>query len=291
MMLPMVFVNCLLIPISDAITMPFAQAVDEGGSRGRAALHPHRSLLGSVDHGDERRRRLPFRRAGHADDLGSEDPRQIADGAMLLRLFTPIVLLSAWTVVGKCGAQRASQVQGFGPGAARCSGLFHSGDPPLAARTPAGLRNPWDGCRHPRQCVDRRPPLPPPGSRSAAVTGRMFGFHPTDFWHLRLAGFCRAFHGGRLSGQLLLCGMSGEGGVSGWALSSKMILLFNGLVVTAVHGGALPTWPGQLREAPGRRRGAILFSCCLEEHGADWCCSEWRDSGSRRSPLSWEVRR
>lgn len=240
MMLPMVFVNCLAIPISDAITMPFVklwtQVDPEAGRRFiRKILFWAGLVMGSSA-------ALSFLFAAPAIRLilGGEDALQVSDGSVLLRLFTPIVLLSAWTVVGNAVLNALQRYQDSAMAqlaVPACSITAILLAPPgalplyailgMVAGTLANAAIVAILCR--RQGITLWPSFrrTPDSHRSMLDT---YG------WLV----FAALFTAATSPVNYYFAGMAGDGGVSGWALSSKMFLLFNGLVVAAVTTVLLP---------------------------------------------------
>lgn len=99
-MIPMFFVTCLAMPMADALTMPFLSAGKDAGKEKRIGILQQQLgfaliLLGGVT-------LATLAAAPYLMDavLGSDHASQIAHSTSMLRWFAPIILLSAWTVVG-----------------------------------------------------------------------------------------------------------------------------------------------------------------------------------------------
>jgi peptidoglycan biosynthesis protein MviN/MurJ (putative lipid II flippase) len=240
MMLPMVFVNCLSIPISDAITMPFVKlwtkADPEEGQRFIRSILFWASLI----MGASAAAAFLFAAPAMRVILGSDDHQQISNGAIQLRLFTPIVLLSAWTVVGNTVLNALHRFQDSALAqlaVPTCSVAAILLAPPgllpiyailgMVVGTLANAVIVAVLCL--RQGVVLRPsPSGCPDSTQSIASA--YG------WLVFAALFTAAIS----PVNYFFAGMAGEGGVSGWALSCKMILLFNGLLVAAVTTVFLP---------------------------------------------------
>ena len=267
MMLPMVFVNCLSIPISDAITMPFVKLWTRADpAEGQRFI---RSILfwASLIMGASAVAAFLFAAPAMRMILGSDDPRQIVEGAMLLRLFTPIVLLSAWTVVGNSVlnalhrfqdsalAQLAVPTCAIGAILLAPPGLV-----PIYAILGMVLGTLANAVIVAILCLRQGIVLRPSPAGCPASTRPIFGAYG---WLV----FAALFTAATSPVNYFFAGMAGDGGVSGWALSSKMILLFNGLVVAAVTTVLLPHMARTIARSTRPQTGSYFVFLLL---GATW---------------------
>ena len=240
MMLPMVLVNILAIPISDAITGPFTKLWAEGNFEGgRYFIRKVLFLAGLVMSGGAVVLFI-FAIPALRLILGQDDTKQIAEGAILLRLFTPVVLLGTWTVVGN----------------AVLNALHRFKDSSLAQLSV------------PICSITAILIAPPEFLMVYAILGMVVGslanaaivaivchhlgiaLRPSpascsEFLRLPLGSYgwlvsAALFTAISLPVNYMFAGTTGIGGVSGWALGSKMILFFNGLLVAAVTTILLP---------------------------------------------------
>ena len=240
MMLPMVLVNILAIPISDAITGPFIKLWAVGDFEGgRYFIRKVLCLAGLVMSGGAVVLFI-FATPTLQLILGHDDTKQIAEGAILLRLFTPVVLLGTWTVVGNAVLNSmhrfkdSSLAQLSVPICAITAILIA---PPEFLMVYAILGMVVGALANTvivailccRQGIALRP-LPASCPEFLRLPLRSYG------WLVSAALFtaiCPPVN-------YMFAGTTGIGGVSGWALGSKMILFFNGLLVTGVTTVLLP---------------------------------------------------
>ena len=241
MLLPMVLVNILVIPISDAITGPFAKLwAEKNFEGGRYFIRKVLFLAGLVTSGGAV---VLFIFAIPAIQLilGHDDPKQIAEGAILLRFFAPVVVLGTWTVVGNAVLNalhrfRDSSLAQLSVPICSITAILIA--PPellmvyailgmlvgaLANATVVAIL-----CHH--QGI---PLLPSPASCSELLRLPLL----RSYGWLVLAALFTAIS---LPVNYMFAGTTGIGGISGWALGSKMILFFNGLLVAGVTTILLP---------------------------------------------------
>jgi len=240
MMLPMVLVNILAIPISDAITGPFLKLWAVGDFEGgRYFIRKVLCLAGLVMSGGAVVLFI-FATPTLQLILGHDDTKQIAEGGILLRLFTPVVLLGTWTVVGNAVLNSmhrfkdSSLAQLSVPICAITAILIA---PPEFLMVYAILGMVVGALANTvivailccRQGIALRP-SPASCPKFLRLPLRSYG------WLVSAALFtaiCPPVN-------YMFAGTTGIGGVSGWALGSKMILFFNGLLVTGVTTILLP---------------------------------------------------
>ena len=240
MTLPMVLVNILAIPISDAITGPFTKLLAEANSEESQTFIRKVLCLAGLLTGGSALLLFIFAVPAMQQILGHDDPKQIAEGAILLRLFTPVVLLGTWTVVGN----------------AVLNALHRFKDSSLAQ-----LSVPI--------CAITAILIAPPeflmvyailgmvvGALANAVIVAILCYHQgialrpspaswSEFLCLPLGSYgwlvsAALFAAVSLPVNYMFAGTTGIGGVSSWALVSKMILFFNGLLVAGVTTILLP---------------------------------------------------
>ena len=240
MMLPMVLVNILAIPISDAITGPFIKLWAVGDFEGgRYFIRKVLCLAGLVMSGGAVVLFI-FATPTLQLILGHDDTKQIAEGAILLRLFTPVVLLGTWTVIGNAVLNamhrfKDSSLAQLSVPICAITAILIAPPEFLMVYTILGmvvgaLANAVIVailCYH--QGIALRP-LPASCPEFLRLPLRSYG------WLVSAALFtaiCPPVN-------YMFAGTTGIGGVSGWALGSKMILFFNGLLVTGVTTVLLP---------------------------------------------------
>jgi hypothetical protein len=199
--------------------------------------------------------------------LGHDDPKQIAEGAILLRLFTPVVLLGTWTVVGNSVLNAmhrfmdSSLAQLSVPVCAITAILIA---PPeflmvyaILGMVVGALANAAIVailCHH--QGIPLRPS---PASCS-------------EFPHLPIGSYAwlvsaSLFTVVSLPVNYLFAGRTGIGGVSSWALVSKMILFFNGLLVAGVTTILLPHMAKAITRHTSEQVGRYIIFLVL---GGTW---------------------
>jgi len=240
MMLPMVLVNIFAIPISDAITGPFIRLWEEGNFEGgRYFIRKVLCLAGLVMSGGAV---LLFIFAAPTLQLilGHDDTEQITEGAILLRLFTPVVLLGTWTVVGNAVLNalhrfRDSSLAQLSVPICSITAILIA---PLEFLMVYAILGMVVGalanaaivailCHH--KGIALRP--------SPASCSEFLRLPLCSYGWLVLAALFTAIS---FPVNYMFAGTTGIGGVSGWALGSKMILFFNGLLVAGVTTILLP---------------------------------------------------
>ena len=240
MMLPMVLVNILAIPISDAITGPFTKLWAEGNfEEGRYFIRKVLFLAGLVMSGGAAVLFI-FAIPALRLILGQDDTKQIAEGAILLRLFTPVVLLGTWTVVGNAVLNALHRFKDSSLAQLSvpiCSITAILIAPPeflmvyaILGMVVGSLANAAIVaivCHH--QGIALRP--------SPASCSEFLRLPLGSYGWLVSAALFTAIS---LPVNYMFAGTTGIGGVSGWALGSKMILFFNGLLVAGVTTILLP---------------------------------------------------
>jgi len=240
MMIPMVIVNIFAIPISDAISGPFVKFWAKGNfEECRYFIRKVLFLAGLLMCGSAV---TLFIFADPAVRLILEfaDTKQIAEGTILLRLYTPVLLLATWTVVGNAVLNALNRF--------RDSSLAQM-SVPVCAITAIFI-------------------APPEFLMVYAILGMVVGTLANAviiviLCHYRGINLCPspargseliplpiASYGWLVSAALftaltlpvnyMFAGTTAIGGVSGWALGSKMILLSNGLIVVIIATILLP---------------------------------------------------
>lgn len=109
MMFPMLFVTSLALPMGDIVTRPFVQAVqdqniEEASGVLRRFLGMALIILGASSAFVALFANLLVRVV-----IGDGSPESIDTAAFYLRLFSPVVVLSVWTVIGNCALSGLSQ--------------------------------------------------------------------------------------------------------------------------------------------------------------------------------------
>lgn len=240
MTLPMVLVNILAIPISDAITGPFTKLLAEANSEESQTFIRKVLCLAGLLMGGSALVLFIFAVPAMQQILGHDDPKQIAEGAILLRLFTPVVLLGTWTVVGNSVLNAlhrfkdSSLAQLSVPICAITAILIA---PPEFLMVYAILGMVVGALANAvivailccRQGIALRPS---PASCSEFLRLPLGSYT----WLVSAALFAAV----SLPVNYMFAGTTGIGGVSSWALVSKMILFFNGLLVAGVTTILLP---------------------------------------------------
>ncbi|MEI6321654.1 MAG: lipid II flippase MurJ [bacterium] len=240
MMLPMVLVNCLALPMSDAVTMPFLKMWTNGDrSKSRQFIRQiicWGSLMMLASSAVCFILAVPAMRI----ILGSHGARQIADGALLMRLFAPIVFLSAWTIIGNAVLNslhrfRDSSLASLSVPICAVTAILIAPSDQLAVYAIIGM---VVGtlvnviivailCQ-----VDGITITP-----SAVVSSQSVKSVFRTYRWLVFASFFAAVVSPM---NYFFAGTVGGGTVAGWAFSSKMVLLFNGLIVACITTVLLP---------------------------------------------------
>ena len=240
MMLPMVLVSILAIPISDAITGPFTKLWAEGNFEGGRYFIRKVLFLSCLVMSGSIVVLFIFAIPALRMILGQDDAKQIAEGAILLRLFTPVVLLGTWTIVGNAVLNALNRFRDSCLGQLSvpiCSIMAILIAPPellmvyailgMVAGAIANTAIVAILCHH--QGIDLRP--------SPASCSEFLRLPLGSYGWLVSAALFTAIS---LPVNYMFAGTTGIGGVSGWALGSKMILFFNGLLVAGVTTVLLP---------------------------------------------------
>ncbi|MEI6070393.1 MAG: lipid II flippase MurJ [Verrucomicrobiae bacterium] len=263
MMLPMVFVNCLAIPIPDAITMPFVKLMTKGDPEEGRRFIRKVLFMAALVMGASAAAAWVFAAPAMRMILGSQDPQQVATGAALLRLFAPVVLLSAWTVIGNAVlnalhrfrdsalAQLSVPVCSISaillapPGSLLVYAIIGMVVGALAnAAIVAILCN--------RQGIELRP-------STARIPDSSIPILDTYGWLV----FAALFSSAAAPVNYAFAAMAGVGAVSGWAFASKMILLFNGLVIAGVTSVLLPHMARTISRSTASQTGSYFVFLLL----------------------------
>jgi peptidoglycan biosynthesis protein MviN/MurJ (putative lipid II flippase) len=238
-MLPMVFVTCLVMPMTDAVTKPFLV-----GYRSRSPLMAQNIIARFMGIGvlvAVVAMAATFIAAPQAIKMltGSESDEIISQGALYLRLFAPIILLSVWTVLGNSvlnslhKSTQAAGAQLIVPVFAISAIIFAGSEHALLAGICGMLVGTalnaavvlllcrWQGVR-----------LLPSWVRGP-YTGDSLR---TYLW----LAFAAVFTALLVPLNYHFASTVGEGFVSAWAFASKIIILFNSIFAFGVTAVVLP---------------------------------------------------
>ena len=263
MMIPMVIVSILAIPISDAITGPFVKFWVKGNFEGGRYFIRKVLFLAGLLMGGSAVVLFIFAAPAVRLILEFADTRQIAEGAILLRLYTPVLLLATWTVVGNAVLNalnrfRDSSLAQLSVPICSITAILVSPPKSLMVYAILGmvvgtLANAvivviLCHCRGINLC-----PSPARSSELVPLPIASYG------WLISAALFTAL----SIPVNYMFAGMIGIGGVSGWALGSKMILLFNGLLVAGVTTVLLPHMAKSINQHTNNQIGRYFLFLLL----------------------------
>ena len=239
-MLPMVLVNCLALPMSDAITMPFVELwTNSDRSKSRQFI---RQIIcwGSLMMLISASICFIFATPALRLILSSHDARKIANGAMLVRLFTPIVLLSAWTIIGNAVLNslhrfRDTSLASLSAPICAVAAILIAPAEQLTVYAVIGMvvGTLVNAIIVAILCQGEGIDLNPSAVGSSQSVKSVL---KTYRW-LVFAAFFAAVAS---PVNYIFAGTVGDGAVAGWAFSSKMVLIFNGLIVACITTVLLP---------------------------------------------------
>lgn len=239
LMVPMFFVTCLAMPIADAMTLPFL-AIGEKGQGAQREEYVRRLLgLATLVLGVAAALVTLVAPYVVIIVLGEKNPEALVPATEMLRWFVPIIVLSAWTVIGNAALN-----------ALRCSRDAALGQLVVPCATIAALLL-WSGNIAP----------------FTAIAGMLFGTLLNAAWvYLRLrhhgirllpanpfaellrptaTSYRRLFLAASLTAALVplnyaFAASVVSGGVSAWALANKIVVLFTGLANVGASAVVLP---------------------------------------------------
>ncbi len=239
MMLPMVFVNCLALPMGDTVTRPFVRAYQSNGKKAASEMIRQFLGMGGLLMGCAAVFVFLFANLLVRSVLGDETPESIATGTLYLRLFTPIVFLSAWTVLGNCVLNglyqhRHAALAGLVvPFCAIASILIVNGQAVLLAGIVGMLAGTLVNaviviilCR--RNGITLLPSFPPGPAVYSEV--KPYG------WLVAAAVFTAIV----VPVNFAFAGSVGPGALSAWAFANKITTLFTSLFAVSVTAVVLP---------------------------------------------------
>lgn len=255
-MIPMFFVTCLAMPLADAMTPPFLSFDGDGQDGGRRAEFVRRllgfaaAILGLVAV-------LVVLAAPYVVGvvLGEIDSATAVSATRMLRWFAPIVLLSAWTVMGNAtlNALRRSRDAALGQlvvPVATISALLASS--PDAAPF-AAISGMLAGTLLNAAWVSQR--LHPYGIRLLPTAPAAELLRPV------IVSYRRLFVAAALTAALVplnyaFAASVASGGLSAWALANKIVVLFTGLASVGASAVVLPYLARMLSQGVGLRDDA-----------------------------------
>lgn len=239
-MLPMFFVTFLAMPIADALMRSFVELSSTKGLAKANQMAQHVLWYGAVGLGFVAIllvvAAVPFVRFM----LPQATDETLYDAAMMLRCFSPLVFVSAWTVIGSAilnglrESRTAALAQLVVPivtvALMLVSPIRYGSYPAIFGMVIGTLAN----------------------ALIVGVRLRHFGVHlwpvrdsnngipVTIFATYRLMAIAAFFGAVATPVSYTFAGYVGDGGVSSWALASKIVVLFNGLVTVGVASVVLP---------------------------------------------------
>ncbi|MDS4014320.1 MAG: lipid II flippase MurJ [Candidatus Accumulibacter sp.] len=254
-MIPMFFVTCLAMPLADAMTSPFLSFGRDGQEKRRAEfvrrlLGFAAAILGAVAV-------LVVLAAPYVVGvvLGETESETAVSAAGMLRWFAPIILLSAWTVIGNAAlnALRHSRDAALGQlvvPVATISALLAA---PAAAASYAAIAGMLAGTLLNAGWVFYR--LLPHGIRLLLAPPA------ADLLRPATASYRRLFLAASLTAALVplnyaFAASVVSGGLSAWALANKIVVLFTGLASVGASAVVLPYLARMLAQGVGVRDDA-----------------------------------
>lgn len=237
-MIPMFFVTCLAMPMADALTPRFL-SVRQQGTIPAVSLLQYQLGFAVLLLGGGMLLMLFFAPWLVGMVLGSSDSEKLSSSVSMLRWFSPILLLSAWTVVGNAtlnalGRQRdAALGQLFVPAITIGLLVFMPSSEAVIAAI-AGmlsgtlLNGLWVMFRLKRQDMSFIPALP-----------KMIVLKPVIDQYLRLL-LAAMLPAVLVPLNYAFAASVTAGAVSAWAFASKIIVLFSGLASVAATAVVLP---------------------------------------------------
>ncbi|HSI22297.1 MAG TPA: lipid II flippase MurJ [Methylophilaceae bacterium] len=238
-MISMFFVTCLAMPMADALTMPFLSARGDIRDEMRKKLVQHQLgfaliLLGGITLAVVAAAPYLTRAV-----LGNVDSEQLASSASMLRWFAPIILLSAWTVVGNAvlnalGRQRnAALGQLFVPLLTIGALVSASADKAMPLAIFGILAGTMLNVLWVVVCLRRS------GMRFIPVRPRRTVLEPVMKMYLRLAP-AAVLPAILVPLNYAFAAHVTSGAISAWAFTSKIVVLFSGLASVGATAVVLP---------------------------------------------------
>lgn len=239
-MLPMFFVTFLAMPIADALMRSFVELSSTKGLMKANQMVQNVLWYGAVGLGF-----VAIFLIAAADPLTrfllpQATDEALYDAAMMLRCFSPLVFVSAWTVIGSAilnglrESRAAALAQLVVPIVTvvlmLVSPIEYGSYPAIFGMVIGTLGNAWIvGVRLRRFGVSLWPVRDSNNDIPVAI-----------FATYRLMATAAFFSALAAPVSYTLAGYTGDGGVSSWALSNKIVVLFNGLVTVGVASVVLP---------------------------------------------------
>ena len=235
-MIPMFFVTFLSMPLADAMMLPFFKAGPKQiESTARNILWLAAVVLGSATV-------LIAAFAGQLVNLVLKDlgTAELTEAAGMLRLFAPIVLLSAWTVVGNAvlnalhRSREGAMAQMVVPAVTLMAIVLLPRESGIHAAIGGMLLGTFINVILVVLCAQRAGILLWPSKPESLST---LGSVVKNY---RLLAMAAVFTAALNPMNFMFAGTVGVGTVSAWALSSKIVLLFNGLASIGISAVLLP---------------------------------------------------
>lgn len=237
-MIPMFFVTCLAMPMADALTPTFL-AMQKEGVASAAKMLRHQLGFAVLFLGGAVLLILLFSPQLMGGVLGGTDSVKLASSSLMLRWFAPILLLSAWTVVGNAalnalGRQRdAALGQLFVPAITIGLLVFMPASEALIAAIAGMLSGTLLNGLWVRRCLMCQ------GIRFTPALPEMAVLKPfmDQYRRLLLAAMLPAL---LVPLNYAFAASVDAGGVSVWAFASKISVLFSSLATVVALAVVLP---------------------------------------------------
>lgn len=238
-MIAMFFVTAFAMPLADAVTRPFLEAHEKGNREGALAILSGTLRLAMYALGT-----CSFLVYVFAEPLVSMVLHIDKDSGMglaveLLRLFSPLVFLSAWTIIGNAAlnglgkSKEAAIAQISVPILAIAAILIAPVDWGLQAVASAMVAGTLINVIVLWWCLRRLDISLAPSHEQPSALYVVMG----SYGWLVLAALCTA---ALTPVNFMFAGTLGEGAVSAWAMANKIATLFNGIATIGVTAVVLP---------------------------------------------------